>query len=158
MYRLARIIDGYDFESFECECEASDEDSEYEDCCCDHPIIYQEDKLAVALSTDYFHDPIDNNIRKLWERNSKSGHNYELRDVTIQNDGIAGQERAKKNGYTGSYCVCSDIIIKPDGKLRLCGCNNSPVIGDVSSGITEEWERKINDSGGFHNSSCHQDL
>ena len=64
MWRLVNILDGYD----------EDEDD---------PII-SEDKLTVALSTDYFHEAIDYNIREMWKskcKNKVSG--YETRDVTL---------------------------------------------------------------------------
>jgi len=159
MRRLSNIIDGCDYESFECDCEASDEDSDYWDCNCDHPVIYQEDKFSVALSTDYFHDPIDAWVHNHWTDRSHAKHGgYEVRDVTKQNDGISGQGRAKKSGFDGTHCVCSDFIIKPDGKIRMCGCTRSPVIGDVWNGIEKEWEKKMDDSGGYEGTRCYKDL
>ncbi len=159
MKRLQRIIDNCDYESFECECEANDPDSGYWDCNCDHPYIYQEDKLGVALSTDYFHDPIDAWVHDTWRRRADMKHGgFELQDVTINNDGIAGQGRAKKIGYNGSHCVCSDYIIKPDGKIRMCGCTRAPVIGDVRNGIEYDWQKKMEDSGGFEGTRCYKDL
>ncbi len=155
MFRISNILDDCDYESFECECD-SEQVEEY-GCECDHPVIYQENKLGVALSTDYFHDPIDLRVRDLWSRRANThGRNtgYELRDITQSMSGVIGQGRARKNGYTNEGCVCSDIIIKPDGKLRLCGCARSPVIGDVWSGIEEKWQNYRDDNGMYHNTNC----
>ena len=152
MYRLSNILEGCDYESFECTCGL-------EDCECDYPVIYQEGKLGVALSQDEFHSPIDQRIVSLWHRkaNQHKHSGYEIRDATRGGyyDNIAAQGRAKKNGYTGKHCVCPGIVIKPDGKLRLCGCTKSPVIGDIWSGITEYWENVINyDEDGYRNDEC----
>ena len=159
MHRLARIINGCDYETFKCECEASEKDSGYWDCNCNHDIISQEDKLTVAVSNDYFHDPINETIMETWRKRSKTTYNgYELRNVTEQNDGIAGQGRAKKMGYGGKRCVCSDYILKPDGTIRMCGCTRSPVVGDVWGGVEIEWEKEMNGSDGYAGTRCYKDL
>jgi len=131
MFRLRDIIDGEDYDN-------------------DNP-IYQENKLCVALSQDYFHTPIDHRIVALWKRRAAAKHTgYEIRDVSDQ---VKGQGRAKRNGYDGKGCVCSDIIIKPDGKLKACGCTKAPVIGDVWSGITQEYQ-DILYSDDYRDSNC----
>lgn len=156
MLRLANIIDGCDYDSFDlgdyCTCDPDDRD----DCYCEPDgLIYQEDKLSVALSQDHFHDDIDRRVVDLWTRRAnKHGHShFELRDVSRS---VAATGRAKKTGSGwGEHCVCSDHIIKPDGKIRLCGCERSPVIGDVWNGIKQEWQDRIY-SDGFD--GCYQDL
>lgn len=153
MYRLDNILNECDFESFECNC---DEDTlENYGCECDHDYIVADGKLSVALSTDYFHDPIDPRIKKIWEtRSNKHGlSHYELRDVTRSISGIIGQGRAKKNGYAGKGCVCGDVIIKPNGDLRACGCTKSPKIGDIWRGFTPEGEELIY-SDKFRDTNC----
>jgi hypothetical protein len=150
MHRLSRIIDDCDYESIECTCETEEE---YYTCYDSDEIISNpEGKLTVALSTDYFHDPINPTIRKLWEQRSKTP-GYGLKDVTRSNDGIVGQGRAKKIGYNGKHCVCPGLLIKPDGKIKLCGCTKSPIVGDVLSGIYQKWE-KIIDSDDYRESEC----
>ena len=158
MYRLANIIDGCDYESFDCNC--SEENLEEYGCECDHPYIQQEGKLSVALSQDSFHDPIDERIVKLWSnRARKHEHShFEIRNVAASWRSIAGQGRAKKNGYTDEHCVCDSIIIKPDGKLRLCGCTRSPVIGDIWSGIEDKWQKVIEDNKGYQGTNCYKSI
>ena len=95
MLRLSNIIEGCDFESFEtedyCTCDQEEmAENDYQCYCEPEGLLYQEDKLSIALSTDYFHDPIDERVRELWERGNKTQPGtYELRDVTQQNDGVA---------------------------------------------------------------------
>jgi MoaA/NifB/PqqE/SkfB family radical SAM enzyme len=154
MRRLAGIIDGNDWENVECTCSEEDREQGYCDCYDSDDIISQENKLTVALSQDCFHDPIDAAISKLWHGRSAKNHGYEIRNVTHSHDGIAGQGRAKRNGYSGDHCVCSNIIIKPDGKLKLCGCTKAPVIGDVNRGIMPEWQDYIDNDGSYRETNC----
>ena len=149
MHRLSNIIDGEDYP----ECNCTEEDLElYDGCECyynDDKAIYQEGKLSVALSTDCFHDPINEVIREMWERrgNTHKHSHFELRDVTNSHAGVVAQGRAKKTGagWNEDDCVCSDIIIKPTGKLRLCGCDTAPGIGNVWQGVDSEWEKVLYD-------------
>jgi len=59
-----------------------------------------------------------------------------LRKVVIPvRQGRALNLRNAKGG-----CTCSDLIVKPDGSVWLCGCDDAPVVGSVQEGITVEWE------------------
>lgn len=141
MRRLAAILDGTDYETPDID--------EYDEIC-------QEDKLGVALSTDYYHDPIDSKILDHWKRNAANRPSgYELRDVTKSHHGVINTGRAKRTGagMCEDECVCSDILINPKGEIRLCGCKNAPIIGDVFSGISEKWERVLQ-SDNFTYSNC----
>ena len=39
-------------------------------------------------------------------------------------------------------CVCPEMIVKPDGTIRACGCDDSPVLGNVNDvvSIPDDWE------------------
>jgi organic radical activating enzyme len=160
MMRLANIINGCDYESFEtedyCSCDPEDRD----DCCCEpEGLIYQENKLTVALSQDYFHDEINRKVVDLWTRraNQHRHSGFEIRNVTNGRDGVSAQGRAKRTGSGWSeHCACPDIILKPDGKIKLCGCTSAPVIGDVWYGITDEWQKKINKSEKYQDERCYK--
>ena len=157
MFRIANIIDDCDFESscFKCTCDK--ETLEHDGCQCDHPYIYADGKLSVDLSLDPFHNPIDNRIKDLWKKRSSqhTRSNFHIRDTS---DHISGQGRAKKNGYDFTHCICSNIILKPDGKIRLCGCTRSPVIGDIWEGIDQKWQDVIYENEGYQNSNCYRDI
>ncbi len=30
-------------------------------------------------------------------------------------------------------------MLKHDGKIKMCGCTNSPIIGDIHNGIEKNW-------------------
>ena len=136
MYRLFDIIHNEDYE--ECDCTEEDKENGY----CLHylDIDNTEDKLFVDLSLDPFHDPIDPNIIKLWKKFSKDHHNFNVRN-TYKNGNLFKNGRAKINNIgTKEDCFCNCIIIKPTGKLKLCGCDNAPYIGDIYNGIEKKWE------------------
>jgi MoaA/NifB/PqqE/SkfB family radical SAM enzyme len=143
MWRLANIINGDDY----------DEKNEYDG-------IYQDGKLTVALSLDSFHDPINPKIEAYWkQRANTKGVGFEVRDTTRSYDGIVAQGRAKKtgSGWNEDACVCSDLFIRPDGKIKLCGCTGSPIIGTVRDGIEDKWE-KVMRSESFTDTRCFKAL
>jgi len=158
MFRISNIIDGEDYP----ECECSEEDIENGYCNCFDNRIYQEDKLSVALSLDCFHAPIDKRVEDLWKRKSKLNmhSHYEIRNVSNSYFGIIAEGRAKKTqtGQNEDSCVCSDIMIKPNGSLKLCGCKKSPVIGNVYDGISEKWENVLYENDDFNDSRCYKAL
>lgn len=154
MYRLADIIDGNDYPG----CECSEEDIDNGNCACYDKGIHQEDKLSVALSQDWFHDPINERIVDLWtsRANVHRHSHFEIRDVTRSEKGIIKSGRAIRT-YTWQDeegCICSDILIRPDGKIKLCGCTKSPIIGDIWSGIEEKWEKIIQEDEGYQDVNC----
>ena len=96
MYRLDRIMCGEDMPNYDepCTCE-EDDPQQFEDygCLCyekydedDIITLVRNDQLAVALSQDPWHDPIDSNIVDLWMRQK-----YEIRNVASNRDGATAQ-------------------------------------------------------------------
>lgn len=159
MWRLANIINQCDYESFEredyCSC-----DEDEENCYCEpHDLIYQENKLTVALSQDYFHSDINETMVDYWEKRARQHRHsgFEIRNVTINPDGIAAQGRAKSTGSGwGEHCVCPDFIIKPNGNIKLCGCEKSPKIGDIWNGISDYWTKKMQNSEKYQDERCYK--
>lgn len=161
MRRLSNILDGNDYpEDFECDCTEEEIEDGYCNCMEKYDTIYQEGKLGVALSQDYFHDAIDPWVVKRWEDRVRRKHSgYEIRNVTQSRDGASAQGRAKRTGSGwGEHCVCSDILIRPNGKLKLCGCERSPTIGDVWNGIEEKWEKVLQEDESFRDTNCYKSL
>lgn len=162
MLRLANIINGEDFiDDYDCTCDPDDLEDGYEcECWIDaqEDSIYQEDKLSVALSLDDFHAPIDEKIINMWNRaaNIYKRSNFEIRNTSSSTQGIIAQGRAKHTGagWNNEDCICPGIIIKPSGKIKLCGCENAPYIGDVWAGITDKWE-KVLENDNFRDTGCY---
>jgi MoaA/NifB/PqqE/SkfB family radical SAM enzyme len=163
MYRLSSIIDGHDEPDIDCDC--TEQELEDNGCLCyekhGHEFIWNEDKLSVALSQDCFHDPINHRIVELWSNRAKQQYShYEIRNVNNSNSGIIAEGRAKKtgSGWNEDDCVCADIFIRPDGKIKLCGCRKSPIIGDIRNGIEPKWEDVICNDEDYQDSRCHKAL
>lgn len=133
MLRLADIIDGNDME------------------------IYQENQLAVALSQDCFHNPINPKVSHIWNKKVYEYHSpyYQIKD---NSEKLANQGRAKKNHLTNlKHCLCDILIVKPNGDIKMCGCEKSPIIGDIWKGIDEKWERLLS-SAEFSRTNCYQSV
>lgn len=129
-----------------------EQDFDNEDDCISPDLL--ESELTVALSQDPWHDPIDRWVVDEWRRQvNRNKYNFEVRDVSRS---VIAVGRAKRTGagWVEDDCVCSDIIIKPNGDLRLCGCPNAPVIGTVFSGVEKKWDSVIYDDDGFSDSRC----
>jgi MoaA/NifB/PqqE/SkfB family radical SAM enzyme len=120
--------------------------------------LAQKGIMGVALSIDAYHDLIDEKVIKAFNK-LKYTHNSngylidnksDYREIRTVNN-LIDSGRAKENGIstTKNDCICPDLFIKPDGKVYLCGCLDSPCIGDVFNGITKEWKEK-----GYWNYEC----
>lgn len=149
MWRLHGILQDCDYENF------PEDGWDYA------PIIANTDKkLTVALSQDYFHDvfsnKVDEKIVDLWDYKSNNRVNgYEIRNVTKYKNSIVNIGRAKRTqvGMTDKNCICSDLIIKPNGTIKMCGCSDSPIIGDIYSGIQDQY-KKLLQSDNYMDERC----
>ena len=164
MLRLANIINGEDYPKCTCQKDDPEHFDEY-GCVCHEKIddncIFQEGKLSVTLSQDPFHDAISQTVINLWGRqaNKHSYSHFEIRNVTHSHNGVVAQGRAIKTGSGWSdHCVCPDLIIRPDGKIKLCGCTKSPIIGDVWYGIKEKYENIIYNDENFQDNRCYKHI
>lgn len=102
--------------------------------------------IGCALSQDEYHDPIDPEVvEAFWEgqrKNDARRYSYgntekydgrEIRTVTRDPSHLS-PFRDPEDGGESDNCPCDTIIIKPDGKIRFCGCRNAPLIGNVFDG------------------------
>jgi len=83
--------------------------------------LAKSDVIGACLSVDGYHDPIDWDIRKLFTDAKMT------RDVTEKEINSGRCDWGTDDG-----CVCDDPFVQPDGFVRLCGCADSPVIGNVN--------------------------
>jgi hypothetical protein len=104
--------------------------------------LVKADVMYGELSLDYYHDRISYEVMDAFRNN--------IRDVT--NNGqkepmphgrakeVLGVDFEESEDYRGeSECPCNNMIIKPNGDIHVCGCEDSPCIGDVFSGISVSW-------------------
>jgi organic radical activating enzyme len=144
MKRLSHILDGEE-QTFQ------ERKGEYYDVV----IMDHEDHLTVALSLDYYHSPINGAIESLWKQMSKhQGSGYEIRNIFEHGNGAVKSGRAEKNMiWEKEDCICSGLFVTIEGNLKPCGCLNAPIIGDIYSGISEDFKDYMN-SDKYHNSEC----
>lgn len=108
--------------------------------------------LSVCLSIDKWHEPIDKKVidsfmNGLVEKFNKKGIKTGYKS-TSKKDKRSIQIITEKTLYMSGKsvkgsksCHCKRMRIFPDGIIKLCACKESPVIGDVKSGIMEIYDR-----------------
>lgn len=104
--------------------------------------------VAVALSLDRWHDPIDLEVVEAFSKGLtmtnygfyKLMTNYcnptdlrEIRTVIIPYKG----GRAHNIQGSRNYCPCPGLQFIPNGDIYTCGCDAAPKIGTVKKGITD---------------------
>lgn len=89
--------------------------------------------ILAELSQDSYHDydMVSDEVRKAF---GVMVRNADGREVVT---GRFAEDNYMEPNYEN--CVCSDRIIEPNGLIRYCGCDNSPIIGNVDNGIEEEY-------------------
>ncbi len=97
-----------------------------------------ESNIVVELSLDEYHEPINPQIVEFFEkRSAENDPHFKIRNVGSD---IILQGRATKNFTSGiDHCICDELLINPLGKIYVCGCEDAPQIGHVSSGIDQQW-------------------
>lgn len=80
--------------------------------------------FGVALSQDSYHDPIDWRVVQAFERDGN-----EIRNVT------GFEINSGRCDWGTEGCICKEIFVKPNGDIHMCGCSDSPKIGDCDEGI-----------------------
>jgi MoaA/NifB/PqqE/SkfB family radical SAM enzyme len=90
--------------------------------------------IYADLSLDRWHDPIDFEVVSAFKNNIRR---HEPHDVKPQGRGAEMLDYADEDleARTGQDCACDSIFIAPDGTIKYCGCDDSPIIGNVFDGI-----------------------
>jgi hypothetical protein len=96
--------------------------------------------LGAALSTDPYHDPINPEVVEAFSSDTFSKEDQrELRDVYTY------EVMGGRCDWGVERCICESSIVKPDGSVYQCGCEDAPLIGHVLG------EDNFDISGGCHN-------
>lgn len=119
--------------------------------------------ICADLSRDDYHDDIDEETAEMWEEEaervrkarSRYDHGGERSNVSIRNtteygDPIANGRARTELGWEKDEnyrCPCDGIVVKPNGDVYACGCDDSPKIGDVFNGFELPEDEQYQDSG-----------
>lgn len=98
--------------------------------------------VGVALSVDDFHDPIDQRVIdaftkriRLFHYDTEQNDHRSIRDVS---DKVIDAGRAAENQLAcvdSNRCVCDEMVVLPNGKIKWCGCSDAPFVGTVKRGL-----------------------
>jgi len=91
------------------------------------------------LSYDDYHDlsMVDKDVYVAFERYRwrQGGDEREGRTGSVQmsEGGIAVYKAGRGRQIIGAEqgCVCDDVVIKPSGLVKQCGCDNAPTLGHI---------------------------
>jgi organic radical activating enzyme len=93
-------------------------------------------KFGAELSLDPYHEPIDDKVKEIFKEQGM------IRDTSnnLINNGRCdfGED---------DRCVCDDFLIEPDGTIKQCGCDGSPIWGNV-------WDKDLS----FNESGCYKEI
>jgi hypothetical protein len=96
------------------------------------------------LSRDEYHDDIDQRVVDAFEsfkptpynsspgvRNTTQRHEPQPHGRAIELHGL-DPEDIERNGWD---CMCETHIVKPNGTIVQCGCDDAPIVGNVDDGV-----------------------
>jgi len=94
----------------------------------------QQGLITADLSLDQWHEPIDPAVIKAFtkEPGSNGQDHRGIKSVIPVNAG--------RCDFGCEGCSCNSVVVKPNGELRFCGCEDAPVIGDVTTGFQKKYE------------------
>lgn len=109
--------------------------------------MVRDDKLSVDLSMDIWHEEISYEVSdafRTYEKRARytGNHAARIRDITsgIHSAPIRAGRAAKllSDWDLRDDCVCAGMMTLPNGDIKACGCEDSPIVGNVWEGIGTE--------------------
>jgi MoaA/NifB/PqqE/SkfB family radical SAM enzyme len=96
--------------------------------------------LGVALSRDHYHRDIEPEVVEAFTSKRGFGNDNDRREIRSVRE-IMSAGRGKDISGATDKCPCSDAIVKPDGRVVWCGCDDAPYVGNVLKGhFKSSWE------------------
>lgn len=99
--------------------------------------------IQCALSQDAYHDPIDPKVVDAFTVDKNTDYygygrlHYEYNNLdsrSIRN--VTNHEiNAGRCDFGEDGCVCPELLVKPNGDVKLCGCVDAPFVGNVNTGL-----------------------
>lgn len=102
--------------------------------------------IGCALSQDYYHDEIDDEVIQAFTKNPKTiygSKENDLREIRDVSRLVLDHGRAKENSLSeNADCCCADLFVKPNGDVMACGCEGSPCFGNVNTAVNvpKHWQ------------------
>ena len=95
--------------------------------------------IGAELSQDPYHDEIDERVVEAFTVDRNERQDNDFRGIRDTSDNLVNAGRCDFG--ESDECICSDIVIEPDGEVRGCGCNDAPVFGNVNGevNIPSDW-------------------
>ena len=85
--------------------------------------------IDAELSVDDFHDEISSEVEEAFFDLGKNSYTREPAKIRNVTEKVIKTGRAiEQNVWVEKGCACPDIIAKPDGTFKQCGCDNAPTI------------------------------
>ncbi len=100
----------------------------------------EREEIHLTLSLDKWHDAIDPEVVRRFERQTSFwGGPISIKRASLHSISKVG--RAKDLiGDERYQCFCTVPLIKPNGDVHGCGCEDAPVFGNVNDGVViPEW-------------------
>ena len=97
--------------------------------------------LGVALSLDRYHDSdmVDPRVHRAFgstEVRSLCGANQNSNDLReIRTVPASRLIKAGRCTWGIDECCCDDLIIMPDGRIKMCGCDHAHTVGRLPAGF-----------------------
>jgi len=115
--------------------------------------------IGCALSQDPWHDPIDGKVIQAF---TTGGPTYNTRENNVDGreirnaDTMPGPIQAGRCdwGSNENSCVCDDLIVKPSGIVKGCGCDDAPVFGNINDGYPDLPENYVVGECWKYNEEC----
>jgi sulfatase maturation enzyme AslB (radical SAM superfamily) len=100
--------------------------------------------LAVDLSRDGYHEPIDDDVVDAFLPESNHRYNREGRDLRGVRSGadnaVYAAGRAKNWNVSMKGCICDDLVIAPNGTIFACGCRTKRFGTIFNPAIPDDYE------------------
>jgi MoaA/NifB/PqqE/SkfB family radical SAM enzyme len=99
--------------------------------------------VSASLSQDDYHDPIDPKVVQAFVKDKPRRYSNDIYTDCREIRDVTGREinAGRCNFGEEDMCPCNDFIIQPDGSVKICGCDDAPIVGNVNEGFDpSDWQ------------------
>jgi MoaA/NifB/PqqE/SkfB family radical SAM enzyme len=99
--------------------------------------------ISAALSRDGYHDPIDPKVVEAFTIDKRRHYGERDNDCREIRDVTGHEINAGRCDFgEDDACPCNDFIVMPNGDVKACGCDDSPILGNINDDTFDasQWE------------------